>query len=86
MSTGISCVFLNTCDKLQFTIVDTYLTFACAVCTFNANQYNSQCHRERWYTEVRLLIFRAQTQRNASPEMAVLFAKKSDEENVYTSN
>ena len=45
MSTGISCVFLNTCDKLQFTIVDTYLTFACAVCTFNANQYNSQCHR-----------------------------------------
>ena len=46
MSTGINCVFLNTCDKLQpATIVDTYLTFARAVCTFNANQYNSQCHR-----------------------------------------
>ena len=45
MTTGISCVFLNTCNKLQFTIVDTYLTFARAVCIFNANQYNSQCHR-----------------------------------------
>ena len=38
-------MFLNTSDKLQFTIVDTYLTFAGAVCIFNANQYNSQCHR-----------------------------------------
>ena len=37
MSTGISCVFLNTCDKLQSTIMDTYLTFARAVYTFNAN-------------------------------------------------
>ena len=35
-------------------------------------------HRERWYTEVRLLIFRAhldQMQRNANPEMAILFTK-----------
>ena len=30
MATGISCVFLSTCNKLQFTIVDTYLTFALA--------------------------------------------------------
>ena len=35
MSTGINCVFLNTCDKLQSTIVDTYLTLARAVCIFN---------------------------------------------------
>ena len=35
-------------------------------------------HRERWYTEVRLLIFWAhldQMQRNANPEMVVLFTK-----------
>ena len=36
---------LHVLDKLQFTIVDAYLTFARAVCIFNANQYDSQCHR-----------------------------------------
>ena len=47
-------------------------------------------HRDRWYTEVRLLIFWAlldQTQRNANPEMVVLFGTKiRRRERLYASN